>query len=508
MAAMPIRPATNCAIPVLNEKALRVLESRHSHDGLMERAGAAAAELALQLRLDDARPVLVVAGPGNNGGDAAVVARRLLERGVAVHLWTVGAQSKRPADADAAFAALSNSSAICSEDAPREMSASLVIDGLFGIGLSRVLSGQYAAAVDEIQGVAARSRCPILALDCPSGLNAETGDKTGPAVRADATISFIACKPGLLTGNGVDLTGDLWLDSLGIADAEVEALAGGHWLGADCLSHLHARHRNSHKGDFGTLGILGGAPGMTGAAILAGRAALKNGCGRVFVGLRDDGTLFDPVQPELMIRNPSGLAKAPLDALVCGPGLGTDTIADALLTDILQSPLPLVLDADALTLIGADGLATLRLKTRHAPTLVTPHPGEAARMLHRSVREVMRDRVDAALTIAREFNVWAALKGAGTVIASPTGSWWINRTGNPLLASAGTGDVLAGLVGAYLAQGKEPRQALQTAVYLHGLAADRLFERGLRIGLTASELIDEVRAASSDLVVGVLKPIQ
>ena len=237
----------------------------------------------------------------------------------------------------------------------------------------------------------------MLALDCPSGLNAASGEQTGPAVPASVTIAFIAAKPGLYTADGPDLCGEIQIDTLGIPSAEIEALADGRLNELDVLDAvLSPRPKNSHKGDFGSLGILGGAPGMTGAAILAGRAALKIGCGRVFVGLRDERIAFDPYQPELMLRNPSGLAKAPLEALVCGPGLGTDKIADALLIDILQSPLPLVLDADALTLIGADGLAAARLRTRHPFTVITPHPGEAARMLKVPVREIGRDRVAAA----------------------------------------------------------------------------------------------------------------
>ena len=170
---------------------------------------------------------------------------------------------------------------------------------------------------------------------------------------------------------------------------------------------------------------------------------------------------------------------------------------NALLTDILQSPLPLVLDADALTLIGADGLAAARLRTRHPLTVITPHPGEAARMLKVPVREIGRDRVGAASKLASEFNVWVALKGCGTVIASSSGAWWINTSGNPLLASAGTGDVLAGLVGAFLAQKLSPGNALRAAVYLHGAAADTLSAKGIGLGLAAGELIDEIRSIAA-----------
>lgn len=480
--------------PLLLPATLRRLEAAHANDTLMERAGLAAAELALQLRQDDARPVLVVAGPGNNGGDAAVVARILGERGIAVTLAMVGDHSRRPADAETAFRKLEGTRAAVVEGVPAPDAAGLIVDGLFGIGLARGLTGPYAEAIAAINSAVDRRRIPVLALDCPSGLNAATGERTGPSVRASVTLTYIAAKPGLYTADGPDLCGEVMVDALGISATEIEALADGSLNDAAVLDEvLLPRAKNSHKGDFGSIGILGGAPGMTGAAILAGRSALKIGCGRVFIGLRDDRLAFDPCQPELMLRNPSGLAKAPLDALVCGPGLGTDRVADALLTDILQSPLPLVLDADALTLIGADGLAAARLRTRHPITVITPHPGEAARMLGVSVLELQRDRVGAARQLATEFNVWAALKGCGTVIASPRGPWWINESGNPLLASAGTGDVLAGLVGAFLAQKRAPEAALRAAVLLHGQAADALRARGLALGLVAGELIDEIR---------------
>jgi hydroxyethylthiazole kinase-like uncharacterized protein yjeF len=500
---MPMRVTAKSAdpMPLLDIAALRRLERAHAADALMERAGSAAAEWALAIRADDARPVLVVAGPGNNGGDAAVVARLLARQGVALCFVAFGDPGGRSPDAAAAFAALAEAGIAIEAALPAGASFSLVVDGLFGVGLTRPLSGEMAAAVMAIQMLAGNG--PLLALDCPSGLDAGTGDCPGPAVRATHTLSFIAGKPGLLTGDGPDHVGQLAIDGLGIAETEIAALATGQSVASVVLDEaLPRRRQNSHKGDFGSLGILGGAPGMVGAALLAGRAALKLGCGRVYVGLRDDRVAFDPGQPELMLRNPSGLAKAQLDALVCGPGLGTDNVADALLVDILQSPLPLVLDADALTLIAADGLACARLRTRHAATLMTPHPGEAARMLRQPVREIMRDRVAAACRLADEFNAWVALKGCGTVIAAPGGAWWINTSGNPLLASAGTGDVLAGFIGTFLAQRRSPQTALLAGVHLHGLAADSVAARGLHVGMTAGELAGEAALIASRRLAG------
>lgn len=484
---------------LLRAPGLHSLEKEFSVFGLMERAGAATAERVLRLRRDNSLPVLLVAGPGNNGGDALVTARRLHRQGVALCIVLAADPERQPADAAAALAALRDAGVAVATEIPAGR-FSLVVDGLFGIGLSRPLTGRYAEGVRALQNAAAA--CPLLALDCPSGLDADTGFAAGPSVRATHTLSFIAAKPGLYTGAGPDHAGSIEVDTLGIAERDIVRQASG-WLlddDDDLRAAFRPRAKNSHKGDFGSLGVLGGAPGMTGAALLCGRAALKLGCGRVYAGLPERSLAVDPQQAELMLRDPAALAGAPLTALVCGPGLGTGVRADALLTDIVGSPLPLVLDADALTLIATGGLAAQRLRTRHGTSVLTPHPGEAARLLGCTTRDIARDRVGAACRIAAEYNAWVALKGCGTVIADADGQWWINASGNPLLATAGTGDVLAGFVGALLAQGNNAGVALRAAVSLHGQAADAALADGIAIGLAAGELIDAARRIASRII--------
>jgi len=283
-------------------------------------------------------------------------------------------------------------------------------------------------------------------------------------------------------------------------DLDTQALrrAQGFLIGGEVLATaLKPRALNSHKGDYGSVGIIGGDHGMVGAALLAGRAALKLGAGRVYLGLiARDAPLLDVEQPELMLRSADEVLKLTnLSCLAVGPGLGQTPDAAFYLKWALESRLPLVLDADALNLIAMDtSLAALPGK-RKAPTLLTPHPAEAARLLGTSTSEVQADRVGAAITLADKFSSLIVLKGAGSICAAPKGTWHINTSGNPGMASAGMGDVLTGMIAALLSQGVEPKTALLAAVYLHGAAADHAVASGAGpVGLTASETINAARA--------------
>jgi hydroxyethylthiazole kinase-like uncharacterized protein yjeF len=268
--------------------------------------------------------------------------------------------------------------------------------------------------------------------------------------------------------------------------------------GAEVLNGaLAPRARNSHKGDYGSVGIIGGDHGMVGAALLAGRAALKLGSGRVYVGLlARNAQAVDVEQPELMLRTADEVLKlGQLTCLAVGPGLGQMPDACFYLGVALESALPLVLDADALNLLAADARLADRLRKRPAPSLITPHPAEAGRLLGKSTREVQEDRVGMALKLAESFNCLAVLKGAGSVCAAPDGTWHVNTSGNPGMASAGMGDVLSGILAALLAQGAEPRTALLAGVHLHGAAADHAVAGGAGpVGLTATETIGAARA--------------
>jgi hydroxyethylthiazole kinase-like uncharacterized protein yjeF len=282
------------------------------------------------------------------------------------------------------------------------------------------------------------------------------------------------------------------IETLGLPDANSSEYPGALLTLDDFRSHLAPRPRNTHKGSFGSLAVIGGAHGMTGAALLAGRAALHLGAGRVFVGLLEPMAV-DPVQPELMLRSATD-AMNQATAAVIGPGLGAADAALEMVRRITSADFPLLLDADALNLLAMHPVLAARVAKRSAPTLLTPHPAEAARLLATTIENVQADRITAALELARRFNAHVVLKGCGTVIAHPDGRWRINTTGNAGLATAGTGDVLAGMTGALLAQHWPADKALNCAVHLHGAAADKLAREGQGpIGLTASELISPAR---------------
>ena len=491
-----MRPPIPHGTPILPAAGVRAIEQAAAAMNpplpLMERAGLAAAELAREIAGSGGKPVLVLAGPGNNGGDAFVVARHLRQWWFNVTVAFAGNEGKLSVDAATALRAWRVAGGSTVDALPASREWGLVVDGLFGIGLERDVSGRYADWIAAANGLAA----PLLSLDIPSGLASDTGRVMGCAVRASHTVTFIALKPGLLTLDGPDYCGEVHLRDLGLESGTAGPVKG-RVLGAEILSSaLEPRARNTHKGDFGSAGVIGGDHGMVGAALLASRAALKMGTGRVYAGLvARDAPLLDPLQPELMVRAADDVLK--LDHLTCiavGPGLGVLTDAACYLAWALESPLPVVLDADALNLVTIDATVAARLSARKGVTLLTPHPAEAARLLNISTREIQADRIRAATALAERYNAFVALKGAGTVCATPAGEWRVNTSGNPGMASAGMGDVLTGMAAALLAQGVAPYTALLAAVYLHGAAADALVARGIGpVGLTAGEVIDAAR---------------
>lgn len=459
---------------------------------LMERAGLAAAECARTM-LGTSDRVLVLAGPGNNGGDAFVVARHLARWWHAVEVLFTGDATHLPADAAQALEALLAAGVTPVATLPVTISHDLIVDGLFGIGLQRDLAGDYAALVDR---VAACDR-PVLALDIPSGLDADTGRVLGRAIRATRTITFIAAKPGLYTLDGPDHCGIIEIADLGLDAAAIVPPSGTLIDAPDVASVLAPRRRNSHKGSNGDLWILGGSRGMTGAAFLAAQAGLVCGAGRVLVGLLDNAVPLDPLHPELMFR--PGFPDPDLGRAACiaiGPGLGQSAEAAARLDHCLTLPIPLLLDADALNLVAASEPRARRVAERGHPTFLTPHPAEAGRLLGITTTEVQRDRVASATTLAARFHAHVVLKGAGSIVAGPDGRWAINTTGNPGMATAGMGDVLCGIVGALLSQGAEPAAALRAGVRLHGMAGDDCVEAvGGTVGITASEVALAARTA-------------
>jgi hydroxyethylthiazole kinase-like uncharacterized protein yjeF len=473
---------------------------------LMQRAGQASANAALDLlpfATKQAR-VLVLAGPGDNGGDALEAAAHLSFTGAQVTLIHFGPEDdssssaerqaalQRAKGSDARFRAVEDANIVGTE-------WHLVVDGLFGIGLKRPIGGALRVLVETVNQL----RCSVLALDVPSGLDADTGAVVGPdgvAVHATHTITFIGNKPGLHTCDGRDYAGLVDISRLEI-DASLFAPSTLHLNDVKFFArHLRARRHNSHKGSYGNVAVIGGARGMSGAPILAARTALNSGAGRVYTLFVEDPLASDPGQPELMCRTAEGydLEQA---TLVIGPGLGASTAAHTLLTRAIASGSPLLADADALNLLAGDTALQAVLAGRHAPSVLTPHPLEAARLLGSSITAVQSDRLGTARELARRLNAIVVLKGSGTVIAAPDGNAAINTTGNPALATAGTGDVLAGLCGALLAQGWPHWEAALAAVWLHGMAADVLVTEGCGpIGLTAAELIPAIRTALNRMV--------
>jgi hydroxyethylthiazole kinase-like uncharacterized protein yjeF len=301
----------------------------------------------------------------------------------------------------------------------------------------------------------------------------------------------------LLTADGSDHCGEVRVDRLGL---DFSTQSTGRRLDWDSLAEmlpapLHRCRHNVHKGTFGTLGIIGGNDGLVGAAILAGRAAVHLGAGKVWVGLAaNERPAVDWVQPELMLRCAREVLESKPDALIVGPGLGTDANSRTLLAQALAHACPVVVDADALNLISTDATLADAAAARSAPTVITPHPTEAARLAASKTEAVQSDRLQAASALAARFNASVVLKGAGSVIAHADGDWSINASGNVALASGGTGDVLAGMLGALLAQGVPVKQALELAVCLHGAAADALVAAGVGpVGVTASDLLPAAR---------------
>ncbi len=461
---------------------------------LMERAGRATAELVRRLADERIRRILVLAGPGNNGGDAFVAARHLKQWWFDVCVVFTGDAGKLKADARAAFDDWSAAGGSVLTEIPGDYDWQLAIDGLFGIGLQRALDERHSELVSQLND----SRCDVIAIDVPSGIDADSGQVMGTAVQARHTITFLGLKAGLHTLDGPDHAGEIHFAGLGINEAGEMTLPDGHGylIGNEIIaSTLAPRPLNSHKGRFGDVAIIGGTNGMVGAALLAGRAALKLGAGRVLIGMLGDGPAVDLVQPDLMIRNVEELLEREnIGAMVVGPGLGQSDVASHVLSRAMKIDAPLVLDADALNLLALSDSLKEFIRDRDQETLLTPHPAEAARLLSVQTDWVQGDRVGAAQQIASEFEAGVVLKGCGSVCAFPEGIWCINTSGNPGLASAGMGDVLAGILGALLGQRASAHNALLAGVHVHGLAADDLVAHGTGpLGLTASEIIDAAR---------------
>jgi hydroxyethylthiazole kinase-like uncharacterized protein yjeF len=458
---------------------------------LMQRAGAAVARLALALA-PHARLIRVVAGTGNNGGDGVDAAIRLQQAGKSVEVVLLGepqADDARDALARARDAGVPMQARADSSLGPQD----LAIDALLGIGASRAPEGALREAIVGLNALP----CPVLAIDLPSGLAADTGQALGAAVRATHTLSLLTLKPGLFTAAGRDHAGAVWFDDLGVDTLQDAPQA---WLGGAAVGDTPMRRHAQHKGSFGDVAVVGGASGMAGAALLAGRAALAAGAGRVFIEMLDaQAPSLDLTRPELMLRpgwshrvDPATLARS---TVVCGCG-GGDAVR-AVLPMLLSTCERLVLDADALNAIAADESLKRQLHARAGRaqgSVLTPHPLEAARLLGVSSAEIQADRLAAARRLAERFAGIVVLKGSGSIIAAPDRVPCINPSGDASLASAGTGDVLAGWLGGHWAQRDEHDaierawRAARHATWWHGAAA----EAAARPVLRAADLIEQM----------------
>lgn len=458
---------------------------------LMSRAGAAVQREALR-RWPAARRAAVVCGVGNNAGDGFVVARLLAEAGLDVEVYTLAPVERLRGDARTAFEAMVEAGITPVTAPPVDLAGcDFVVDAMFGTGLDREVSGHWAETITALNA----APVPVIAVDIPSGLHADRGVPLNVAVQAVCTVSFIGLKVGMLTAAGPAFCGSVCFDDLGVPAAVYEGItpAARRCVEADLARVLRPRRRDAHKGQFGHVVVVGGNVGMAGAVRLAGEAALRSGAGLVTVATRAAhvGGLLAGC-PELMVQAvepPRRLATLlnRASVVVVGPGLGQDDWSRACLQACLESGRPLVVDADALNLLAYEPLC-------NDHWILTPHPGEAARLLGLTVGQIQNDRFAALQALSESYRGVVVLKGAGTLIqAGLECPPWLADCGNPGMATAGMGDVLSGVIGALVAQGHALAEAAWAGVVVHGAAGDLAARRGER-GLTAGEVTACLRA--------------
>lgn len=490
----------------LNLLQLRTIEQEAANLGinLIERAGLSIAKL-VSSQFNKKDRILVIAGRGNNGSDGMAAAINLLEAGYKVDLvrlfkdnTTINQQWYERC------IALKKPLTRMPSDLTKYQ---LIIDAIYGIGLTHELDVDTAKIVQKVN----QQSSFVLSLDAPSGLNPFSGKVFGEAIHADCTLTFISDKPGLHTGDGLDCSGEVQVVELvDISEYKLpDALYPTNFNVLDSINYspLLRMKFNTNKGSYGTVAIIGGNKGMHGALFLAGRAALLAGAGKVVLGALDNDFKLDFSMPELMSQSPKEIVRnlQAFDAIAIGPGLGQDDkavkVLDKLLDDIEDSKL--LVDADALNLIANN--LELKLKFREVRyKIITPHPGEAARILGVTVNEVQENRFMSITDISTKLNAVTILKGAGSLIQSHN-QIFVNTTGNPGLANAGQGDTLTGLIAAFLAQGMEMLDATRLGVFVHGLAADRLViqKRGYN-GILASLVAEEASSVINEMVYGKL----
>jgi NAD(P)H-hydrate epimerase len=506
-------------VEVVSTAQMRELDRRTIELGtpgltLMERAGAGVvADVLRHHRAAARRGVVVIAGRGNNGGDGFVIARLLRAKGVRVSVVLLGDRGRVSGDARTNLERWQKGRGSLIEiGAENDLArldralsrAGLIVDAIFGTGLNAAVTGLAGAAIAAIAR-RAEAGAPVVAVDIPSGLDGDTGEPWGTAVRATATVTFAAPKLGLVLPAARPYVGRLAVVDIGIAAQARDQIGPLPEAATDELvaKLLRPRSAGAHKGTNGHVLVVAGSSGKSGAAVLAGRASIRGGAGLT--------TIACPLEVQPIVA--SGLHEAMTEAyrgfagderrwedlvrtrsaLVIGPGLGQDDDAVALVHHLVRrAAIPAVVDADGLNAVARD-LGVLRAAI--APRILTPHPGEMSRLVGRPVPDIQAARLDSAIALARDTGAVVVLKGAGTIVAAPDGRATLNTTGGPLLGTGGTGDVLSGVIGALLAQRLDPYDAARIGVFVHGRAGDRLAERLGDAGLLASELADELPLA-------------
>ncbi len=456
---------------------------------LMNRAGAAVFD-ELCSCWPEARHLIIVCGGGNNAGDGYVVARLAKEKGLTVSVLALVDPAELKGDAKTACSAAQAAGVLAADfDVDVLAKADVVVDAIFGTGLDRLVEGRWAEAICAINAV----NVPVLSVDIPSGLHADSGCMLGHAIRAAATVSFIGLKQGLFSADGVDHCGPVRFDDLGVDAAVYQqvdvACERIDWL--TLRSQLPARRKSAHKGLYGHTLIIGGNHGMAGAVRLAAEAAARVGSGLTSVATRPDHVVaMAAARPEVMwqpVADAAGMRKAMQHATVIaiGPGLGQDAWACELFEVALQSHLPLVVDADALNLLAQE-------PSQRGHWIITPHPGEAGRLLGCSSADINQQRFESAGALAEKFHAVTVLKGAGSLVCDEHGALSLCSDGNPGMATGGMGDVLTGIIAGLVAQGLDLDAAARMGVALHAAAADKVAETGAR-GMLAGDVLKVLR---------------
>jgi hydroxyethylthiazole kinase-like uncharacterized protein yjeF len=467
------------------------------------------------------KKVIVLAGKGNNGGDAFAVARHLYNIGAFTSVYVLSKLDKILGDAKTNLDILAKMGIkideVTSEEQVAEIkrclkAADIVIDGLLGTGLKGEVSGIMADIIELVNA----SKVPVVAVDIPSGINGETGKVSKACIKAKSTVTFAFAKIGQLIHPGCEYVGDLKVVDIGIPKAAVDnTKVKGYLIDNELVSQLIPKRKNdSNKGTYGKIFVVAGSKGMTGAACLTGGAALRSGAGLVYMAAPSSlvpiyaGALIEAVTMPFEDENKGFLTSEAIPEILkqlekvnvaaVGPGLSARNETKAVVYSIIEnSEVPIVLDADGINLVAED-LSVL--KKRRNQVVITPHLGEMARLVGSSVNEILEDRLNIARNFSKEWGVITVLKGSRTIIASPEGEIYINTTGNPGMSTGGSGDVLTGIIAGLIGQGLKPLDASIAGVYLHGVCGDNIAAKKGEHGLIAGDLVQEIPFAILNLM--------